>query len=327
MGYSLLCQNSATGAVYDATTLATNISHQTTLDGQPGKLSFTLQDDPKNILQLTCGSIVSFTVDGTGVFYGYIFTMSVSEDGLNKVTAYDQMRYLKNQELYITADMTASQIFERVCADSFPVVPPALPRYKVITPSTYVVPTYNHEKSTLYSVIEYGMQRANIAEQKQYFLKDKFGTLLFTELAQEKTNIVLGDKSLLTGYQYEVSIDKNTYNTVKVFRANEATGRWESWIQQDPSTRNLWGTLQMVQEADSSYNEAQIRELANNIWRLRNRETKTMKVNALGVPGLDAGSGFMLSLNDLDLNQFMWITSATHNYERDYHSMQLSVFI
>ena len=327
MTYKLLCQNSETNIVYDITTLVSSIQHQTTLNGQPGKLTFSIQRDPNGVLNLTCGSVIRFTIDGTGIFYGYIFTMSADENGVYKITAYDQMRYLKNQELYITSNMTASQIFERVCSDAFPVVPPALPRFKVVTPSAYVIPEHNHEKSTLYTVIEYAIQRANVAEQKQYFIKDKFGMLLFTELAQEKTNLIIGDKSLLTGYQYDVSIDKATYNTIKVFRANESTGKWESWIQQDPSTQKIWGKLQMVEEVDSNLNEAQIREMANNLWRLRNRETKTMKLTALGVPDIIAGSGFLLNIAELGISQHMWVTAATHNYERDWHTMQLEVFI
>ena len=327
MTYKLICQNSITGVVYDATTLAENIQHQTQLGGQPGKLTFSLKQDPNNVIQLSNGSIIRFSVNGEGIFFGYIFTLSTDEKDGYKVTAYDQMRYLKNEEVYLTSGMTADQIFLQVCKDNFPVVPPNPPRYKVVTPSSFIVPEYLHDKKTLYSIIEYGIQRANIAESKQYFLKDKFGTLLFTELAQEKTDLVIGERSLLTGYQYEASIDKNTYNAVKIVRDNETTGKRDVWIEFDSSTQKQWGKLQMVEKADESLNEAQIKELAHNLMQLRNRETKTMKMTALGDTRMVAGSGFVFELNKLNLKQHMWITSATHTYVRDYYTMQLGVFI
>ena len=322
MIYKLECQNSLTGTIYDVVTLAGTISHQTTLDGQPGKLTVSLQQDPNGILELVCGSILRFSVDDVGIFYGYIFTMGTDATGVYKITAYDQMRYLKNKETYITSNETASAVFGRVCKDNF-----QASQYKVIIPSTFIAPEYNHAGKALYETINYGIQYANVNEKKQYFVKDKFGVLQFTELGQEKTNLIIGDESLLTSYQYEISIDKNTYNSVKVYRDNEKTGKREVWIEFDSTTQKQWGKLQTVVQAKEEQNEAQIRELANNYMKLYNRETKTMKLTALGRPELVAGSGFTFQLEKLGINQAMWITSATHTYEKDFHTMQSEVFI
>jgi len=343
MTYELLIQNALTGTVYDITTLAGNIQYQTQLGGQPGKLTFSVQQDPNNLLQMVCGSVVRFTVDNIGVFYGFIFIMGTDATGVYKITAYDQMRYLKNEEVYTTSNMTASQIFELICRDVYPGVrvsvtgdtyrPPALP-YKIATPTTFIVPEYFHDRKTLYSIIEYGIDRTNIAEgekpvadRKSYFIKDNFGVLEFTELGQGLTNLIIGERSLLTSYQYEISIDKNTYNSVVIVRDNEATGRRDSWVAFHSGTQGQWGKLQTVQEADKNANEAQIAKMAKDLLALRNRETKTMKLTALGQVGLVAGSGFLFELEKLGIKQNMWITAATHNYGRDYHTMELSVFI
>lgn len=343
MNHELYCQNIKTGIVYDIISLAGDIQYQTQLGGQPGKLTFSVQQDPNNILEMVCGSIILFSVDGVGVFKGYIFTMGTDATGVYKITAYDQMRYLKNEEVYTTSDMTASQIFERICKDVYPGLrvstsgdtyrPPSLP-YKVITPTTFVVPAYFHDRKTLYSIIEYGIDRTNIdegekpvADRKHYYIKDKFGVLQFTELGQGLTNLIVGERSLLTSYQYEISIDKNTYNSVVIVRDNETTGKRDVWSAIDSGTQKQWGKLQMVQEADKGANEAQIAKKAEDLLRLRNRETKTMKLTALGVPELVAGRGFRFELEKLGIGQNMWITSATHNYEKDYHTMSLEVFI
>lgn len=323
MKYELYCQNSETGTSYDIVELAGRITHQTTLSGQPGKLTVTLQQDPNEILELATGSILTFIVDGYGVFYGYIFTMGTDATGTYQITAYDQMRYLQNQETYTTRGMTADEIFMRVCKDA------NLTRFRVVTPSNFIVPLYRHPNKSFYSIIQYGIDRAIIDADgaAYYFIKDKFGELLFTELNEEKTGIIIGDTSLLTSYQYEISIDKDTYNTVKVTRDNEATGKREIWGKFDSENQRKWGLLQLVIEADKDSNEAQMREKAEKVLDLKNRETKTMKLTALGQKELVAGSGFIFSLDKLGIKKNMWITSATHYYEDDNHTMTLEVFI
>lgn len=322
MEYEIICQNSRTGTLYNITSLAGDIQYQTYLNGQPGSLTFTTQQDPNNILSLANGSIISFRVDGNGIFWGYIFKMGTDATGVYKVWCYDQLRYLKNMETYINSGQTADKIFTAVCKDA------ALTKYRVITPSSFIVPEYLHDNKSLYSIIEYGIERANIAEGKQYFIRDKFGEIVFTELAQEKTNLIIGDGSLLSSYQYEISIDDDTYNQVKMIRDNKETGKREIWIAFDSNNQKLWGKLQLLQKVDEAQtNESFIRDTAEKLLKLKNRETMTLKLTAIGVPELVAGSGFRFSLDKLSIKQDMWIVSATHNYLKDFHTMSLDVFI
>ncbi|KAK9679498.1 hypothetical protein QE152_g39987 [Popillia japonica] len=308
--------------MYDISTLVDSITHDTYIDGQPGKCTFTVLDDPNNVLQIVNGSIITVTVSGRGIFYGYVFSMEVTEDGSNKITAYDQIRYLKNKEVYVTSGMTASQMFERICLDCM-----ETSKYQVITPSVYI-PEDKVHNGTLYEIIQFGVERSNVYEDgKYYFIRDNYGTLEFTELAQHKTNYILGDNSLVTGYTYQLSIDKETYNTVKLTRENKSTGKMDSYIVFDSATQAQWGKLQMVETVDDSLNEAQITELATQYMKIYNRESQTMKLEALGVPELVAGSGFTLSISRLDIKQDMWITSASHNYQHDFHTMTLEVKI
>lgn len=320
MTNELYCQNTDNGTLFDITTLAGNIQYTTDLSGQPGKLTFSLQEDPNGVLQIVVGSVIGFKVDNNIVFYGYVFTMGTDATGIYKITAYDQMRYLKNEETMYTGNMSASAIFTKISADT------GL-NSKVVTPTSWVVPEYYHEKKSLYNILNYAIMSTNINDGKYHFIKDDGGTLLFTELGEYKTNIVIGDKSLLSSYQYEISIDKDTYNGVKVIRDNEETGMRDVWIEFDSENQRRWGKLQKLVQAGEELNEAQIKELAANWLSLKNRETKTMKISALGVRELVAGSGFLLRIDKLDIKEYMWITSATHDYSKDYHVMSLDVFI
>ena len=73
--------------------------------GTPGKLTFkVLQDD---ILDITEGNAVRLKWKGANVFYGFIFSMKKDKENVWSITAYDQLRYLKNKATYVYENKTA----------------------------------------------------------------------------------------------------------------------------------------------------------------------------------------------------------------------------
>ena len=309
--------------VFDITELVSGIQYTTDLKGQPGKLTFNLEQDPKGEITMTNGSLIKLYVNGKGIFFGYVFTMGTDATGIYKITAYDQMRYLKNEDSMYIEGITASQMFSLICTQHEL-------RHRVVTPTTFIVPEYNFEGKQLYAMLEHGIQHTNVSydqRNRHHFIRDDFGTLLFTDLTQYMTNLAIGDESLLTSYQYEISIDKDTYNTIKVTRDNESTGKRDVWMTVDSNNIKRWGRLQKVTKADKSWNEAMIQKLAFDLIRLHDSESQTMKLNALGVMDIVAGTMFTLQLKKLNINQMMWVTSATHTFDSDFHTMALDVYI
>ena len=71
--------------------------------------------------------------------------------------------------------------------------------------------------------------------------------------------VVIGERSLLTEYEYKTDIDEQTYNSVKLARPNEDTGRWEVVIAEDSANIGQWGLLQLYQTVDEDVNDAQMR--------------------------------------------------------------------
>jgi len=76
-----------------------NPEWETTRAGQPGKLTFNVVKD--NMIDFQEGNPVIFRVDGQDVFFGFVFTKGRDKDQIIKVTAYDQLRYLKNKDTYV----------------------------------------------------------------------------------------------------------------------------------------------------------------------------------------------------------------------------------
>jgi len=318
MKLELYLQNSNDGKIYDISEIAGQIEVKQSLGDSAGQLTCLLQKDPNNLLQIANGSIISFIVDKVGFFYGYVFKIGTDADENYKITAYDQMRYLKNSDVYVFKNLTASQIFEKICKDYNL-------RYTVKVPSNYKPEAYLFDNKTLYSIIKRGMDYANVNENAQYFIQDRFGTLTWSELSYEKTNIQLGDNSLVTSYTYEKSIDNDTYNQVKMYRENKTTGKRDVWLVKDSNNIKKWGILQFLKKADDDANASQVKETAKNYLKVKNQQTETFKLEAEGIKELVAGKGIKVSIPREGINKWMWIKTSTHKFTKFTHTMELEV--
>jgi len=318
MKLELYLQNSNDGTIFDVSNIAEQIQISQTLDGDAGKLTCILQKDPNNKLKIANGSIISFIVNGKGFFFGYIFKIGTDGEQNYKITCYDQMRYLKNNDVYTIANMTSSQIFEKICNDyGF--------RYEVKVPSYYKPEPYVYDNKTLYSIIKRGIDLADINEKTQYFIADRFGVLTWSEFSYEKTNIQLGDGSMMTSYTYEKSIDDDTFNQIKIYKDNEESGKRDVWIVKDSDNIKRWGILQLLKKADDDVNSSQIKQTAENYLKVKNRETENLKLEAEGLIDCIIGRGIKFVLPREGIDKWLWIKSCTHTFTKYSHTMDLEL--
>lgn len=323
MKIELIVQNADTGKALEISELVSSISWSTYVADQPGKLVFAFIDESDKVLA-TEGSVVSFKVDETKVFFGYVFKEGVDETDSISVTAYDQLRYLKNKGTYVLANMTASQIFEKICKE-FKL------RYSVIDKSSYVLPSIPADNKGLYEIIQKGMDLTLINSGNWYVVRDNFGTLEYQLLNRLKTLVFIGDGSSLSKYSFESSIDDDTYNQIKLVKENKDTAKREIYIVKDSSTIKTWGTLQYFETVDENSNAAQIQWRAEMLLKLKNRKTKSLKLNnVLGDLRVFAGAGVVLSVKKLvvrgiAMNKYFMVTSATHTFTNDLHIMSLEL--
>ena len=142
--------------------------------------------------------------------------------------------------------------------------------------------------------------------------------------------MVIGEKSLLTDYTYRTDIDQQTYNSVKLARPNETTGRADVYIAQDSDTIARWGLLQLYQTVDGDANDAQLQAQAKTSLAYYNRRMRTLKVSALGVPGLRAGQMLLAripGLGDVDLDRYVLLEKVAHTFESGIHTMEFETLI
>lgn len=321
MNIEAIVQDSKSGVAYDISELITNAVWETTLTNQPGKLTFNYIDDNK--ATISEGSPISFKVDGKGVFFGYIFKRGKKKDEKVSVTAYDQMRYLKNKDTYVLSNLTASQIFTKLCND-FRL------SAEVKDSSSYIVSPRVHDNKTLFEIIQYGIDETLINTGNWYMIRDNFGKLQFININSMKTDLFIGDESLLIDFDYGSSIDDDTYNQIKLIKENKETKKREIYIVKDSNTIKQWGLLQYFEKMNENANAAQIQARAEMILKLKNRVTKKLKLDCLGDLKVSAGSGVVLGISDLQkegtaINQYFMVTSCSHTFQNDLHTMRLEV--
>ena len=333
-----IIQDVETGELYDVTKLAQEAVYTTEMmTGMPGKLELKLMLPPatarrKGLEFLTIartgqdrkhGHIVQYSVNGEGVFFGYI--VKVGQDELNNVFihAYDQIFWLKNKDIYYRFDKTASQVFSDVCIRK--THPPL--QFRVDTPARAVLDPYNFgTNKTLYDIIAKSIGEANVEENKRFLIRDGFGTLVFTEIGELHSGIRLGAYEYLMAFQYESTISAETYNHIKAFRANEDLGKYDTWVAQDSETMRRWGRLTKLIEADEHLTDVEIIARAEKYLDFFNRPEETMDILALGRLGLYAGNSVQLNIGNMELQANFWIASASHTFKDFKHTMDLQIF-
>lgn len=303
------------GPIYEVSNCVQSVTYTTNRTGEPGKLEFTI--NKAGGISFFEGDVVRFSVDGTLIFYGWIFTKSKDRWDVIDVTCYDRMRYLKASASYAFYDQTAGEIIRQIAQD-FQI------DVSELEDTGYKIPSLVEEEQTCLDIIEEAVQQTLLNTGKVYIFFDDGNGLSLKEAGNMISDVVIGDKSLLTDYTYKTDIDEQTYNSVKLARPNEETGRADVFVAQDSANIAKWGLLQLYQTVDGDLNDAQIKEQAASTLEYYNQRQRTLSVESLGVVGLRAGQMILMkveALGDISLDQFVLLEKVTHTFENNSHTM------
>lgn len=290
------------------------VSWETQRMGSPGKLTFSLildGEEPKE------GAPVRFTWDGKDVFYGFLFTKERSKNGILKVTAYDQLRYLKNKDTIVYKNKTADQLVKMLCED-FGLV------CGTLDSTGYIIESRIEDNSTIFDMIYNALDLTIMSTGKMYVLYDDCGKIALRDVGKLITDIYL-DAETAQDFDYSSSIDKQTYNKIKLVRENKDTGKRDVFIAQHGENINKWGVLQHFDTIDGTTSG---KAKADALLKLYNGITRTLTVKGM-FGDIKARAGAMitakLDLGDMDLQNRMMIERATHTFKNCQHSMNLEL--
>jgi len=304
------------GKIYDISNMVTSVSWKTVRTGQPGSLDVSLVKHKD--LHIDPGAVIRVRDGPHNVFYGYVFTIEQSDDDEISITAYDQIRYLLSKDTFVFANATAGEIIRKVAGDS---------GLKVgnLAGTGYRIPTLVEDNQTGLDTICKALDLTLIATGNIYVFYDNFGSLTLTNAADMRVDVALGDESLAYEFSYKRSIDDDTYNRIKLVQNNKQTGRRDVYVAQDSENIAKWGRLQYFDVVDERMNSAQIKELLNTLIQLKNRERRSLKIDAIGDLRIRAGCYIPVILNELGINQYFLVDECTHKWEGDEHTMSITL--
>jgi hypothetical protein len=283
--------------------------------GSPAKLIFKAVYDAA--LDIQEGNPVKLAIDGNNIFYGYIFKKSRDKDPFITVTAYDQLRYFKNKDTYMYEGKTASQLLRMIC-DDFSL------KAGVIEDTKYVIPKKLEQNKTLFDIIQSALDASMMNTGILYCLYDNFGEITLKNIASMKVPVLI-DAETGQNFEYESSIDAQTYNQVKLTFDNGDTGMRDIYMVKNSEHIQEWGVLQYYDTLQEGENGV---EKANILLKYYDRKTRNLTLKDMwGDVRVRAGSAVLvrLSLGDMALNNFMVCESVTHTFNNEEHTMTLKM--
>ena len=281
--------------------------------GQPGKLTFEcIKTDS---LSFSKGDACRFSVNGTPLFYGFVFEKSRtgSENRKIKVTVYDQLYYLNNKDYFQYENKTATEVV-RMLADDFEL------NLGTLENTGYKIASRTEDNKSLFDIIQIALDETLKATKQMYVLYDKAGKLTLSNISNMKLGLVINEDTA-GDYEYKSSIAGDTYNKIRLFR--EGT---DPVTVKSADTIRQWGVLQYVEKVnDDSVN---LNNMAASLLELYNTKTRTLSLKKiLGDTRVRAGTLLVviLGLGDMNLSNFMLVESVKHSFKDGEHLMELKL--
>lgn len=284
--------------------------------GQPGTFTFTTIPDKD--FSFTEGNSVLIVLNKKKIFFGFIFSKKRSKDGKINVTAYDQLRYLKNEDILIYKNKTTGELIKMIAND-----------YKLRC-GTLEDTGYKYsaveDGSTLYEMIENSINQTTLKTGKTFVFYDRVGKLTLQNVAKMKVNWVISEDTA-EDFDYESSIDKDVYNQIKVIYKDDTTGVAKIYVAKSTASQNKWGVLQTTDEIP--WNLKALGKLKSKVLlNYYNKKRRTLSVSgAFGNPEVIAGClvPVILNLGDIKVQNWMMVAKVTHKFTNNSHKMDLEL--
>lgn len=312
MAVELLIQN---GSNVYFPVVEDSIEWSTERVGTPGKLTFKIHLD--NELDISEGNAVRFKWNNNNIFYGFIFSKKIDKDRIITVTAYDQLRYLKNKETYVYENKTASEVINMIATD-FQL------QTGFIEDTGYKIPSRVEDGSTLFDIIQNALDATLENRSYMHVMYDDFGKITLKSLNNMRLNLLI-DEETGENFDYTSSIDENTYNQVKLYYDNESTGQRDVYIAKDSKNIANWGMLQYYESIEEGEDG---KSKADALLKLYNAKTRKLSIqNVIGDIRVRAGSmvGVIMDLGDVKLKNLMLVETCKHTFSDNEHMMELKL--
>lgn len=273
------------------------------------------------------GNAVELSVNGSKIYKGFVFEKSRTKEQIITIKCYDQIRYLQNKNSYTFVNKKASDVIKQISSE-FNL------QMGEIVDTGYILPPYNADNQSLLDIIMQTLDLTSYNSNELYIFYDAVGKLTLKKVKDMVTDFVFTDETNITDFSYLTSIDKQTFDVVKLYRDNKDTGQREYFIAKDNMNVGKWGILQHFEKADENMNDAQIKKLAEDILKLKNKISETLTVDVQNndfsnkLETLRAGNFVYVVINGLGSSNFSkvcLVEKCTHTFNDNYHKIKLEL--
>lgn len=311
----------------DISNLCSDVKVVTERVGSPSKLNFSvIREVTEDRFTFLEGDNVKLWVDEYPLFCGYIFTKKRGKEQNIEVTAYDQLRYLKNKDTYVYDYKTATEVLKMVAND-----------FKLqlgdVEDTEYIVAHREEDNISLFDIILNAVDLTLINTKQLYVLFDDFGKLCLKNIHNMRLPILMiTDDGTVTDYIYKTDIDDDTYNRIKYYKDNEDTGKRDIYIAEHTGNQSKWGILQKYETAPDAYNDAQIINLINKMLEQKNRVKQSLSIDCVGMDNgeikIRGGSEIFVKIDNCgqsNINNWFIVDKCTHTFENNAHKIKIDL--
>lgn len=287
--------------------------------GAPSKLTFQIAMTEN--MGIDYGNKVTLNIKGKLFFMGYIFKMKPQKDEILELMCYDSLRYLKNKGSYVFKNESYSDMLKKIASDF------KLPIGEVEDTGFKLKGRVEAEKE-FWEILMNASNETTNNTGNIYVLFDKGNSICLKKRENMKVDTCVVTKDTFQDYEYEGTIDENTYNSVFITQLDDNQKEVATHKIADQNNVNKWGVLQYY--ALTTEKETSIKEKMAKILQLTNKPTRKFKaLDVFGDANVRAGSvvPVLFNLYDLSINGYMVVGSVTHKFESDgIHFMDMSLY-
>lgn len=302
------------------------IEWETAYSGSPAQLTFTvIKDDNISFYE---GSQVIFKYQGAPVFSGFVFKKTRDKGQRIKCVCYDQTRYLQNKTTMVYSDKTAKEVIEMIAKDFSLVV-------GELVDTEIKIPLRVEDNASLFDIIQYALDYTTWKTGIWYTFYDDFGKLMLKKSTDVISNCVI-DKNKAENYDYESSINEETYTRIKRYYDNTDTGVREIYSYDESSKRPYYGVLELCEKIDDENIDAFRADAEAQMQRDLQQyaaPTRSLSINNVFSDVMVRGGsivGVIMNLGDIVVNSqetghYFVCDSAKHTFNHGKHTMNVNL--
>jgi len=298
--------------------------------GSPESLEFTVIKD--QYLSFEEGAQVIFSIDGKKRFNGFVFTKDFDKKKFIQITAYDQLRYMKNKDSFLIENEKASDFLIRLCTE-FDLVPGE------IEDTGYIIEKMALDNMTLIDMMNKALEATLMNTGRKYCYYDNDGRIDLKDIEKNSAEYLITNETA-SNFKYSSSIE-DTYNRVKLIKKNDVSVQstsgkkkkievaGEPIYAKDAASMTKFGTLQFFSNEFSEVDN--IENIAQLILEVNSDKKRSLSISrCFGDPSLRGGKSIIVDIDiddDLKVAKRFFVNSCTHYFLNDDHNMDVDLIV